>query len=54
VTLDFDGDRLSAEAGALLLREADTVFAVSRRLAGCFPDFRDPGRVEHDLEMLVR
>jgi len=54
VTLDFDGDWLSAEAGALLLREADTVFAVSRRLAGCFSDFRDPGRVEHDLEMLVR
>jgi len=54
VTVDFDGGWLSKEAGALLLREADTVFAVSRRLAGCFPDLRDPGRVEHDLEMLVR
>lgn len=53
VTASFDGGRLSSDGGALLLREADNVFGVTGRLAGCFSDHRDPGRREHELDCLV-
>ena len=53
VTASFDGGRLSSDGGALLLREADNVFGVTGRLAGCFSDHRDPERSEHELDCLV-
>ena len=53
VTARFDGGRLSSDGGALLLREADGVFGVTRRLSECFADHRDPSRSEHPLSCLV-
>ncbi len=50
VRASFDGGRLSPDGGALLLREADNVFGVSGRLAGCFSDHRDPERSEHERD----
>ena len=38
---------------ALLLREADRLFDVSGRLARCFDDYRDPGRTEHGLAVML-
>ena len=49
----FDGGRLTSDSGVLLLREAARLFDVTRRLAACFRDHRDPARVEHRLETLV-
>lgn len=49
----FDGGRMTSDGGAMLLREADRVFNVTGRLAACFVDHRDPGRVEHGLRTLV-
>ena len=49
----FDSGRLSSDGGALFLREADNVFGVTGRLAGCFSDHRDPERSEHELDCLV-
>ncbi len=49
----FDGGRMTSDAGALLLREADRLFDVTGRFAACFVDYRDPERVEHPLETLV-
>ena len=37
----------------VLLRSANKVFDVIGRLAGCFSDYRDAGRVEHPLETLI-
>ena len=48
----FDGGRMSSDAGAVLLRSANTVFNVIGRLAGCFSDHREAGRVEHPVEAL--
>ena len=53
VVARFDGGRMSSDAGAVLLREADRVVGVTAKLASCFTDFREPARVEHDLEALV-
>ena len=49
-----DGGRMSADGGALLLRDADKVVGLSARIAACFDDYRDPTRTEHSLEALVR
>ncbi len=53
VTGAFDGGRLSSDGGALLLREADLLTGLTRRLADCFTDHRDPDRTGHGLRCLV-
>jgi Transposase DDE domain group 1 len=53
VTASFDGGRISSDAGALLLGATDRVLGLTRRLAGCFKDSRDPNYIEHAVETLV-
>ena len=50
VIASFDGGRITSEAGALLLGATDKVIGLTRRLAACFRDDRDPAFVEHTLE----
>ncbi|MEX0939724.1 MAG: IS1380 family transposase [Pirellulales bacterium] len=50
----FDGGDITSDGGALLLRAADDRLRLCERLAGCFTDHRDPERVEHTTEELVR
>lgn len=53
VTVDFSGGRLSSDGGALLLRQVDEGLGVSRRLAECFSDLREPELIEHSVRELV-
>jgi hypothetical protein len=53
VVADFDGGRLTSDAGGLLLREADRRLGLIRRLAACLTDPRDPARIIHDQETLL-
>jgi hypothetical protein len=53
VVASFDGGRITSEAGALLLGATDKVIGLTRRLAACFQDHRDPAFVEHTLETLL-
>ena len=53
VAASFDGGRITSDAGALLLGAADRVVGLTRRLAACFKDTRDPALVEHTVETLV-
>jgi DDE family transposase len=53
VVAAFDGGRITSDAGALLLGAADRVVGVTRRLAACFTDARNPAFVEHEVETLV-
>ena len=53
VVAAFDGGRITSDAGALLLGAADRVVGLTRRLAGCFTDARNPAFVEHAVETLV-
>ena len=50
----FDGGRLASDAGLLLLREADRRLGISARIATALRDGRDPERVMHSAEDLVR
>jgi hypothetical protein len=53
VVAAFDGGAITSNAGALLLREADRVIGLSRRVARCFSDGRAAERIEHSLETLI-
>lgn len=53
VVADFSGGTLSSDGGVLLLREADQKLGLTRALAECFEDGRDPRFVDHAVEELV-
>jgi len=49
----FDCGRITSEAGALLLGATGQVIGLTRRLAACFTDARNPDLIEHDVDTLV-
>jgi hypothetical protein len=53
VVASFDGGAMTSDAGALLLGATDRVLGLTRRLAACFKDSRDPAYTEHAVETLV-
>jgi hypothetical protein len=50
----FDGGKVTSDAGGLLLREVDAKFRFIAQFSRCFSDHRDPERVEHTLEELLK
>ncbi len=50
---DFNGGRLTSDAGGLLLREADRRLGLTPKLAACIPDPRDPLLVIHQQETML-
>jgi hypothetical protein len=38
----------------VLLREVENQFGILKRVAGCFRDYRDPERIEHSVEELIK
>ena len=53
VVAAFDGGHISSDGGALLLREVDARFGITRRLAQCLTDHRRDDLIEHSAEELV-
>ena len=53
VVASFDGGSITSDAGALLLGATDKVLGLTRRLAACFKDSRNPAFIEHTVETLV-
>jgi hypothetical protein len=53
VVARFDAGPVSSDGGALLLREVVSKIDLLPRLAACFTDGRDPGRIEHTVEQLI-
>jgi hypothetical protein len=53
VVARFDAGPVSSDGGALLLREVAGKINLLPRLAACFTDGRDPGRIEHTVEPLL-
>ena len=50
---EFDGGRITSDAGALLLREAARRSRLFERMAAAVPDPRDPSMVEHDQQTML-
>src|SRR5262247_630681 len=54
VELDFEGGRLSSDAGVLLLKDIDDQLGLTRDLATVLKDPRDPRRIAFTLEDLLK
>src|SRR5271166_5221478 len=54
VVTDFSAGHLSTDGGILLLRQIDEGLGISRKLAGCFHDQRNPLFIEHSLREIPR
>jgi len=50
----FDGGHLSSDGGLLVLREVERRLDVAGRLAACIMDPRDPERIVHGLDEIIR
>jgi hypothetical protein len=50
----FDQAHASSDGGAVLLKSLDTPLQLTKRLAGCLVDTRQPGKVQHQALELVR
>jgi hypothetical protein len=50
----FDAACMSSDGGLLALREVEQRLAIAQRLAACIHDPRDPGRVVHGLDEIIR
>src|SRR5947208_16928946 len=54
VELDFDGGRLSADAGVVLLKDIDDQLGLTRALAAVLSDPRDARRIHFTPEDLLK
>ena len=54
VEVGFDGGEVSSDAGLLLIRKADEQIGLLERVAAVLPDPRDPERIEHSIDELLR
>ena len=50
----FDGGQMSSDGGLLVLREVEARLAVAERLAACLRDPREPTRIDHELDEMLR
>lgn len=54
VVVSFDGGDVTSDAGLLLLREVDRCLGITMALCSSIEDRRQPGKVEHPIEEMVR
>jgi hypothetical protein len=50
----FDGGRMSSDGGVVVLREIEARLGIAATLASCLPDERDPERVLHGYDEMIR
>lgn len=53
VVADFTGGQMSSDGGVLLLRELDRSLGLTRQVAACFQDRRNPDLITHTVAELV-
>jgi hypothetical protein len=54
VVARFDTPYASSDGGAILLKSVDTHLGLTKRLAGCLVDTREPGKIRHQTLELLR
>lgn len=50
----FDTPQQSSDGGAILLKTIDDELRLTAALAACIPEWRQTGKIEHDLPTLIR
>jgi len=51
---NFQGGNVSSDGGLMLLRQLDRRLGLTKTLAKLLPDRRDPDKIEHSLESMLR
>ena len=51
---NFQGGNVSSDGGLMLLRQVDRQLGLTKALAKRLPDQRDPDKIEHSLESMLR
>ena len=54
VVAKFDAEHTSTDGGAVLLKALDRQWGVTKAVASCLRDRRQPGKVQHELRELVQ
>jgi hypothetical protein len=54
VEIDFDGGRMTSDAGALFIREVERQIGIMKAVAGCIEDKRDQRYVKQEIESVIR
>src|SRR5713226_7205811 len=54
IVATFDTEHASSDGGAVLLKGIDSQLALTKRLAACLADGRQPGKVQHQTVELFR
>jgi hypothetical protein len=54
LVVTFDTPQQSSDGGAILLKVIDDELGLTGRLAACLPEWRQAGKIEHDLPTLIR
>lgn len=54
VIADFTGGNITTDAGALQLREIEQKLKIIKKFSECFHDHRNPLKIEHSVEELVK
>jgi len=54
LSVGFDGGMLSSNGGVLLLRGVERRLGLAARLASCVTDRRNPERIDHTVEEMIR
>jgi len=54
ILLGFNGAEMSSDAGLSLLREIERQAGLAQRLAWCMVDPRDPAKVQHSPDDIIR
>lgn len=53
ISADFAGGQLTSDAGGLLLREVDRRIGLTKALADCIVDPRNPEKIVHDVQVML-
>lgn len=54
VVVNFNGGLVTSDAGLNLIAEIDRKLQITSQFAQCFQDYRQPNRIDHSIENLIR
>jgi hypothetical protein len=54
VVVNFQGGQVTSDAGLSLIAEIDRKLQITSQFAQCFQDYRQPNRIAHSIESLIK
>ncbi|MEH1790977.1 MAG: IS1380 family transposase [Nostoc sp.] len=54
IVVNFQGGTVTSDAGLSLIAEIDRKLEITSKFAQCFQDYRQPNRIDHSIESLIK